>query len=151
MNYALTRSDPVAMIVFAISAVEMLGQDEIWSDAQRQLLANLADAAGKSSVGSVQERNEVAEAIRRSFHRLSLRQGVIRLLASLDLNHLKRTWDEVYGERSTLVHGLAPKPGIDYGDLASRTMSLCGHILLTAVAREVVGADKHLDKFYPVK
>jgi hypothetical protein len=151
MNYALTRTDPVAMIVFAISAVEMLGQDESWSEAQTQLLANLADEAEKSSAGTVQERREVAEAIRRSIHRLSLRQGVIRLLASLDLNHLKKKWDDVYSERSTLVHGLAPKPGIDYGDLSSRTMSLCGHILLTAVARDVVGADKHLDKFYPVK
>ena len=151
MNYALTRTDPVAMIVFAISAVEMLGQDESWSEAQTQLLENLANEATESSTGTVQERREVAEAILRSVHRVSLRQGVFRLLASLDLSHLRGKWDDVYGERSTLVHGLAPKPGIDYGDLAYRTMSLCGRILLTAVAREVVGADKHLDMFYSVK
>jgi len=151
MNYALTRTDPVAMVVFAVSAVEMLGQDENWSEAQTQLLENLADAAEKSSAGTVQERCEVAAAIRRSIHKLSLRQGVFRLLASLDLNHLKKKWNELYSERSTLVHGLAPKPGVDYSDLAFRTMSLCGHILLTAVAREVAGADKYLDRFYPVK
>jgi hypothetical protein len=150
MNYALTRSDPVAMIVFAVSAVEMLGQEEQWSEAQIQLLAQLADAAEKCSSNSIDERREVAEAIRRNFHKLSLRQGVIRLLVSLNLNLLKKKWDELYNERSTLVHGLAPRPGIDYGDLASRTMGLCGRILLTAVAREVEGADKHLDKFYPV-
>jgi hypothetical protein len=150
MNYALTRTDPVAMIVFSVSAVEMLGQDQDWSDAQTQLLTELADTAEKSSVGTAEERSEVAVAIRRGIHKLSLRQGVLRLLAALELTHLKKRWDELYSERSTLVHGLAPKPGVDYSDLAFRTMSVCGRILLTAVACEVSGANKHLEKFYPV-
>jgi hypothetical protein len=68
----------------------------------------------------------------------------------LGLSHLRVRWDEFYGERSTLVHGLAPKPGIDYGELAHKAMSLCGHILITAIAREVAGASKYLDKYYPV-
>lgn len=150
MNYALTRTDPVAMIVIAVSAVEMLGQHEKWSAAQVQLIADTADAAEKSSTGTAQERGEVAEAIRRGIQKLSLRQGVLRLLKSLELGHLKRKWDDLYSERSTLVHGLAPQPGVDYGDLGFRTMSLCGRILLTEVAREVSGANKHLEKFYPV-
>lgn len=151
MNYALTRTDPVAMIMFAVSAVEMLGQDEKWSDIQIKLLSSLADTAERSCVGTDQERHEVAAAIRRSIHKLSLRQGVFRLLATLKLSSLRGQWDELYSERSKLVHGLAPKPGHDYGDLANKTMSLCGRILLTAVAREVPGADKYLDRFYPVK
>ncbi|HEX5459622.1 MAG TPA: hypothetical protein VFX20_06590 [Steroidobacteraceae bacterium] len=150
MNYALTRTDPVAMVVFAVSAVEMLGQDETWSQAQAQLLSQLADTAENSNTCTAQERGEVVTAIRRGIHKLSLRQGVLRLLTSLELSHLKKDWDRLYSERSTLVHGLAPKPGVDYGDLAFRAMSLCGRILLTAVAREVAGADEHLDKFYPV-
>jgi hypothetical protein len=150
MNFALTRADPVARIVFSVSAVEMLGQDQSWSDAQSQLLAHLADSAENSTVGTAQERSEVAAAIQRGIHKLSLRQGVLRLLTSLGLSHLKRQWEQLYSERSTLVHGLAPKPGVDYSDLAFRTMSVCGRILLTAVAGEVAGADKHLEAFYPV-
>jgi len=149
MNYALTRTDPVAMIVFAFSAVEMLGQEENWSDSQAQILEHLVRAAEGSTIGSAEERSEVTSAIRRNLHRIGLRQGVLRLLASLDLNHLKKNWDELYAQRSALVHGLAPKPGVDYSELAFKSMSLCGRVLLTAVAREVPRADIHLDTFYP--
>lgn len=154
LNYALMRPEPVAQIVFAVSAVEMLGQDGKWSDSQRRLLDELADSAEKGEAGTAEdreERREVAEAIRRGTHKLSLRQGVLRLLTSLGLGHLKREWDQLYNERSTLVHGLAPKPGADYADLASRTVSLCGQILLKEIAREVQGADKHVDRFYEVR
>jgi hypothetical protein len=150
LNYALTRTDPVAQIVFAISAVEMLGQDEKWSPTQKELLEELAAASMNSPLGSNQERNEIAAAIRRGMHKLSLRQGVLRLLGVLGLDDLRATWDEIYGQRSTLVHGLAPKPGVDYGELAYRSTSLCGRILLTAVAREIGFATRHLDVFYPL-
>jgi hypothetical protein len=150
LNYALTRTDPVAQIVFAISAVEMLGQDETWSEVQKDLLAQLAAAAEGSSTGTAQERSEVALAIRRGVQKISLRQGVFRLLSSLSLDHLRRQWDVVYDQRSTLVHGLAPKPGIDYSELAFTCVSLCGHILLTAIAREIGPASKYVAKFYPV-
>lgn len=148
LNYALLRPEPVAQIVFAFSAVEMLGQDEDWSNDQRRLLERLAGLALELEVGSPSERHEVATAIRKNMHRLSLRQGVMRLLASLDLIHLKRIWDDLYSERSTLIHGLAPKPGIDYGNLAHRSVGLCGQILLTAVSREVPGASKHILVLY---
>lgn len=150
LNYALTRTDPVAMILFAFSAVEMLGQDETWSDPQKRLLADLAVAAEQSAVGTENERAEVVIAVRRGTQKISLRQGVLRMLNSLDLSHLRVRWDELYGERSTLVHGLAPNPGADYGELAHNAMSLCGHILITAIASEVAGASKYLDKYYPV-
>jgi hypothetical protein len=150
LNYALTRRDPVAQFVFAISAVEMLGQEETWSDSQRKLLAQLASAAEDSTVASSSECREVADAIRRSTQKISLRQGVIRLLESLGLTELRKKWDELYEERSRLVHGLAPQPGVRYDELAFRTVSLCARILLTAVAREIEGADRHLEKFYPL-
>jgi hypothetical protein len=150
LNYALTRSDPVAQIVFAVSAVEMLGQEERWTDSQKELLEEIASAAERSTRASASERGEVAEAIRRSIQRISLRQGVFRLLESLGLSNLRRKWDALYVERSTLVHGLAPQPGVRYDDLAFRTVSLCARILVTAIAREIPGADKHVDKFYPL-
>jgi hypothetical protein len=148
LNYALMRPEPVAQIVFAFSAVEMLGQSESWTDEQKRLLFEVADAAEKSSTGNANERQEVADAIRKSVHRLTLRQGVLRLLGALDLAHLKKDWDAIYSERSTLVHGLAPRPGADYGDLAFRAVSLCGQILLKAVAAEVPAASRYVDKYY---
>ena len=111
LNYTLLRPESVAQIVFAVSAVESLGQDESWSKDQKQLLREIAAAAEQSATGTDAERQEVADAIRKSLHRLTLRQGVFRLLDRLSLQHLKKPWDDLYGERSTLVHGLAPQPG----------------------------------------
>jgi hypothetical protein len=149
LNYALLRPEPVAQIVFAVSAVESLGQDESWSKDQKQLLREIAVVAEQSAIGTDAERQEVADAIRKSLHRLTLRQGVFRLLDRLGLHRLKKPWDDLYAERSTLVHGLAPRPGADYGDLAHRTVSLCGQILLKAAAAEIPQADRHVAKMYP--
>ena len=148
LNYALMQPEPVAQIVFAVSAVESLGQDETWTADQKALLKELAKAAEQSATGAVDERQEVADAIRKSLHRLTLRQGVFRLLDRLGLAHLKTPWDDLYAERSTLVHGLAPKPGADYGDLAHRTVSLCGQILLKAVAAEIPTANRLVARLY---
>jgi hypothetical protein len=142
------RSEPVAQIVFAVSAVESLGQDESWSRDQRLLLRELAAAAEQSATGTDAERHEVADAIRKSLHRLTLRQGVFRLLDRLGLQRLKKAWDDLYAERSTLVHGLAPQPGADYADLAHRTVSLCGQVLLKAAATEIPQADRHVASMY---
>ncbi len=148
LNYALMRTDPVSQIVFALSAVEMLGQQEAWSEAQERLISDLASDAEKRSACTREERREIADAIRKRLHKISLRQGVMRLLTSLGLEALKKEWDHVYGQRSTLVHGLAPKPGADYDQLAFRTMSLCGRILLRVIAQDVPLADQHVDRFY---
>jgi hypothetical protein len=151
LNYALMRTEPVAQIVFAFSAVEMLGQRETWSPSQKALLDELAQLAECSVRGNAQERREVSDALTKSLHRLTLRQGVLRLLDRLNLAHLKKDWDRHYAERSTLVHGLAPRPGADYSDLANRSISLCGHILLKAVAIELPIAEQYLDKFYAIQ
>jgi hypothetical protein len=148
LNYALLRPEPVAQIIFAVSAVESLGQGESWSKDQKQLLRDIAAAAEQSATGTDGERQEVADAIRKSLHRLTLRQGVFRLLDRLGLQHLKKPWDDLYAGRSTLVHGLAPQPGADYGDLAHRTVSLCGQILLKTAAAEIPQADRHVARMY---
>jgi hypothetical protein len=149
LNYALMRPKPVAQIVFAFSAVEMLGQDEEWTPSQRQLLGKLAALARIDTCGAVEERDEVAAAIERGTQRLGLRQGVLRLLASLGLQDLKKDWDRQYGERSTLVHGLAPEPGADYTQLAYRVVNLCGRILLTFISREVPAVREHIEIYFP--
>lgn len=151
LNYALMQPEPVAKIIFAFSAVETLGQDESWTLSQKSLLKELANFAERSDIGDEAERLEVSNAIRNGLHRLSLRQGVMRLLSNLGLGELKPIWDKLYSERSTLVHGLAPKPGADYGELASKSIDLCGRILLKAVATEIPCAAQYIDKFYQVK
>jgi hypothetical protein len=147
LNYALMRPEPVAQIIFAVSAVEMLGQQDDWSIEQKKLLSELAAAAEKSSLGP-HERQEVADAINRGVQKLSLRQGVLRLLDSVHLGHLKKRWDAMYGQRSSLVHGLAPQPGADYNQLAFEAVGLCGQILLKVIEKEVSAAAQHVDKFY---
>lgn len=148
LNYALMRKDPVAQIVFAFSAVEMVGQMKKWSPAQIALLENLASIATTSTLGTQEERDAVAAAITKSIHPKGLRQGVIELLHALSLDHLKNDWDHLYKERSTLVHGLAPRPGVDYVPLAFKVVSLCGIILLTAIAKELPSAAAHINQFY---
>jgi hypothetical protein len=150
LNYSLMRPEPVAQIVFSVSAVEMLGQSLGWSDDQKLLLNELAEQALTSHICSLDERREVAEAIQKGIHRISLRQGVFRLLGELGLPHLKKEWDKLYSERSALVHCLAPKPGANYSDLASRTVTLCGQILLRAIAREFNMAGERAETFYPL-
>lgn len=148
LNDALMQAEPVAQIVLAIAAVEMLGQDQDWSPVQRQLLERLETSARNEATGTQQEREEVAKAIGK-MHKLSLRQGVLRLLSTLELDHLKPVWDDLYNKRSRLVHGKDPQPGADYHELARKTVDLCGQILLKAVATEVGEADCHVAKFYP--
>jgi hypothetical protein len=150
LNYALMRPDPVAQIVFAFSAVEMLGQEEKWTPNQAQLIETLSQLVLKQSIGTTKERDEVSDAIRKGLYRLSLRQGVFRLLDRLDLGNLKKEWDKLYSERSILVHGLAPRPGVDYAGFAHRALSFCGHVLLTAVSQEVPSAKEYIEKFYSI-
>lgn len=150
LNYALMRPDPIAQIVFSISAVEMLGQNECWSKNQTEIIEHLSSLCKECNLGSENEREEVADAIKKGLFKLSLRQGVLRLLSSLDLIHLKKQWDEIYAKRSTLVHGLAPAPGIDYSTLAYEVVSLCGHILLTLISKEIPDAKQHINKYYSI-
>lgn len=152
LNHALMQEDPVSQIVFAISAVEMLGQDEAWSKTQEAMLEELASQAETiEHECNQEERVEIAEAIRKSIHKIGLRQGVMRLLRSLELAHLKKEWDTVYGLRSKLVHGLAPVPGADYSSLANRVLNLCGTILLQAVEREISGASLKSQGIYRIE
>jgi hypothetical protein len=47
--------------VFAFSAVEMLGQQETWSNDQERIIDELVVAAQKTGIGSVDEREEVID------------------------------------------------------------------------------------------
>jgi hypothetical protein len=135
LNNVLMNPEPVAQIILAISTIEGLGQDQELSAGQKQLLKQLASLSMASSDITQAEADEVQDAILK-IHKLSLRQGVLRLLKNAGLD-LRREWDAIYSERSTLVHGLAPKPGIDYRPLADRTVKLCFRILHRLIEIEI--------------
>jgi hypothetical protein len=136
LNLALMTSEPLAQMVLAFSAVEELGQDEKWSEAQVTLIDQLAVAADASMEGTAEERAEVARAIRKGLFPLSLRQGVTRLLLRLGLDHLRKEWDRLYGIRSGLFHGTARLSNLEIIQAAFDTVSLCGRIVLAIVAQE---------------
>jgi hypothetical protein len=136
LNLALMTLEPLAQMVLALSAVEELGQNEKWSDAQIALIKQLADAAEASVEVTVKQRTEVASAMRSGLFPLSLRQGVIRLLSSLDLGDLRKEWDRLYGIRSGLFHGTARLSDSEVNQAALDTITLCGRIILAIVAKE---------------
>lgn len=140
LHSVLTNQEPVAQIVLAISTVEQLGQDQQLSSGQKELLSKLASMALASDDVSLDEAHEIADAVSK-IHKLGLRQGVMRLLSATDLRHLKNEWDAIYGERSKLVHGLAPVPGVDYAPLADRTVNLCVRVLHRLMQVEIGAAE----------
>jgi hypothetical protein len=112
--------------VLSLSAVESLGQNEKWTEKQTLLINQLATQAESRSHGDI-EYNEVAEALRRSLYRLGLRQGVMRILASLDLQHLRKEWDRIYTARSGLFHGTCKMTEPEIGQLAIDAVTVSVH------------------------
>lgn len=139
LSNVLMNPEPVAQIVLAISTIEGLGQDQELTCGQKRLLTELARVASLATTVTLAESSEIQDAILK-IHKLSLRQGVLRLLQNAGLD-LKREWDAIYAERSTLVHGLAPKPGVDYGPLAYRTVALCVCIMHRLIEMEIGTAE----------
>jgi len=138
LNLGLINPDPIGQIALALSAVEALGQSERWAEAQISLLEQLAISAGESSSCSDEEGAEVAEALRRSLHRIGLRQGVLRILRKLEISHLRNEWDRVYKLRSGIFHGTRPLSRDEVIQLAHDAISLCGAIVLALAKSEGV-------------
>jgi hypothetical protein len=137
LNLALINPQPLAQIALSLSAVESLGQNEKWTEKQTLLISQLARRVESRSDGDI-EYHEVAEALRRSLYRLGLRQGVMRILASLDLQHLRKEWDRVYTARSGLFHGTVKMTEPEIGQLAIDAVTLCGQIILAVAERKGV-------------
>lgn len=136
LNLALMTSEPLAQMVLTFSAVEELGQNEKWSDVQEALIKHLAQAAEAATEGTAAEREEVARSIRNGLFPLSLRQGVMRLLSRVGLDHLRKEWDRLYGIRSGIFHGTARLSDSEMSQAAVDTITLCGQIVLAIVAKD---------------
>src|SRR5262245_7669671 len=136
LNSALISNEPLSKLVLALSAVEELGQSETWTSAQTTLLEDLAEQAQVSKQGTSAERQEVADALRRGTHRVSLRQGVLRVLNELELTHLQKEWDRIYGRRSGIFHGTERLSDEEIAELANHTVKLRGRVVLAVAKRE---------------
>ncbi len=136
LNLAMMTSESLAQMVLALSAVEDLGQNEKWSKTQLALIEQLVVDAQASMEGTAEERAEVAGAIQTGLFRLSLRQGVRRLLARLGQDHLRKEWDRLYGIRSGLFHGTTRLSDAEINQAAIDTVPLCGQIILGIVGKE---------------
>jgi hypothetical protein len=78
----------------------------------------------------------VAQAIQKGLFRISLRQGVMRLLSRLGLDVLREEWDRLYALRSGLFHGTARLSDDEIGQAARDALTLCGPIVLAMIAKE---------------
>lgn len=135
INLALLAREPLSQVVFAVSAIEALGQSEKWSKRQRELLQALAQQVEIDGDPDDIEAVEVAAAIRRGTHRIGLRQGVLRVFRRLGLGHLAKDWDRLYDVRSGIFHGTRTVPDSEAAELAQAAISLCGQVI-TALLSE---------------
>lgn len=136
LNFALMSSQPISKLALSLSAVEALGQEAQWSDNQRKLIEELAVRAEFEESYPLVERSEVADALRRSLHRIGLRQGVMRIIDSLGLQKLKKEWDRIYGARSGLFHGTSRLSEPELAELAEDALKLCSSIVFTLAERQ---------------
>ena len=129
LNLAMISEDSRAKIVLAIAAVEGLIDDLAWSDKQQQWIDdNVAELRNKED----DEYNEIASILDR-MHRISLRQGVFRVLDSNGLQNLRKPWDDIYGQRSSLFHGAEQPDRHQLHKFANATVKLCVTIVLSVV------------------
>lgn len=147
INQAFMAAEPLAQLVLAFSAIEELGQGERWSAEQQDILVELAEMVEEGGKDS-QARGEIGTAIR-SLHRLSLRQGVLRVLARLDVGHLKADWDRLYGIRSGIFHGTARLSQADIHSYANDVLTLCGKIVAAQLRSEGIEPPQITDVSYP--
>ncbi len=101
LNLAMIASDRRAKIVLAIAAVEGLIRDTRWSDGQKRWFTEtIANLRAEDD----DELSEIAEALDSQHrHRISLRQGVFRLLSENGLGDYRSRWDDLYNRRSRFV------------------------------------------------
>ena len=126
LNLARINAEPRARIVLAVSAVESVAGDENWSAEQRDLIDKLA--AGIADP-------EVKDAVER-MHRISIRQGIRRVLRCNRLDHLWKEWDDLYKRRSRLFHGGGEFTNQEIGELASTATQLCDEIIFGIIKQQ---------------
>ena len=127
LNLAIISDDRRAKIVLAISAIEGLIQSEKWSTKQRQCIADTVTALRRAEDSDLAE---IADRLQ-GIQRISIRQGVTRLLDENGRPDLRVRWDEIYGQRSKLFHGGAQVGKHELNQISQATGKLCVTIVLS--------------------
>lgn len=138
LNLALMTSEPLAQMVLAVSSIEELGQNQKWSPTQKAMISELvriAESTGPEPCTEA-ERAEVVTAMSKGLFRLSLREGVKRILSFAGLDHLIGEWDRLYGIRSVVFHGTVRLSGPELHTAARETITLCTQIVFATVLKE---------------
>ena len=129
LNLAMIADDSRAKIVLAIAAVEGLMRDDKWSAKQRQ---RFTDMIASLHAENDDELGEIADALAsQRMHRISLRQGVFRLLKENGLKDYRARWDDLYERRSGFFHGTLVLDSQETHRFGNETVKLCVTILLT--------------------
>ena len=126
VNQAMISRDSQGKIVLAIAAVEGLIRNQDWSDKQQGWFDETVAILRKADDS---ELREIADGLQRMY-RISLRQGVFRLLEENGLEGYKSYWDDLYGKRSGLFHGTTVLNKRETKKLANDTVKLCVTIVL---------------------
>ena len=126
LNQAMIAEDSRGKIVLAIAAVEGLILNHDWSDRQQEWFHNTIAILEKADD---RELREIADGLQRMY-RISLRQGVFRLLKENGLEDYKPHWDDLYGKRSGLLHGTKVLNKRETHRLANDIVKLCVTIVL---------------------
>ncbi len=147
MNSALISTDPVARVALSFSAVEAMGQDEKWSKRQKEHLKKIAEDV-ESNFPDEDEMLEIATAMQRGLHRISLRQGVMRVLARLDLGDLRDEWDRLYGLRSGLIHGTKSLTRLELNAFQDQVVRFCIKIVLSKLRHDGIKLPGASDRFF---
>ena len=69
-------------------------------------------------------------------HRISIGQGIKRVLESNSLNHLWKEWNCLYKRRSSLFHGDREFTNQEIGELASKATKLCDEIIFGIIKQK---------------
>lgn len=150
LNEALISREPAAQLVLAIAAVEHLANGAQWTQPQIRALSRLAQFAESDTELDTDEKFELSEMLRKSQHRMSVRQSHRRLLLDLGLGNLWKSWDALYARRSAILHGLSYSRDSERSRIVHPALSLAARIVLTAIARQAPGAAFGLETILPI-
>ncbi len=131
---ALASAEPLARVVLMVAAVEWLAEQGSWSSLQKDALSAAKSVIAGSTTLEPPERDELSSAIDRLYPR-SIRRAVRLFLEELGLASLWPQWDQLYSDRSGLVHeGKGRERVTQIADVAT---SLAGRIVLATINRAV--------------
>lgn len=129
--------DGLGLTILAIASVEALTPQETWTAKQKEILDAMSTCAASSKDAAVSDIEEVLEAISK-LRKLSVNQGIRRLLHRLNLQYLWPRWNALYQNRSKVLHGDV-SPNVARSSL-TEALALSKEIVLAAAARETQDA-----------